>query len=324
MVPIIVFSAVVPIAMSKYPMYFFDGEYAMYQQQKDYVQNSTDYNRIVIIGDSKAKAAYCPWLLSDDTYNFSLGGTSPLENYYYFKEYLGNHDAPQTVIISYAPFHFFESETLWTRSVYFHRMSDSEMKDIYTVASAFDDTDHITKDFYKQLLLYRIYSVNKYGKTFLKALLKMVRENRYKINAEMYQNLSSFKGYASFGKLEYCDAVNPEADYTDFEPTDILDNYFRKMIELCIHEGINVIIDTLPMNKATYEACHENYLLDYSNYMKGIQRDYPEITVNTDLCFYDNTYFGDSTHLNRKGAEKYSEYMKNKYPELFTNHIAVK
>ena len=292
---------------------FCAAEYAMYQQQKDYIYNNDDYNRVIITGDSKAKAAYDPTLLSDDTYNLALGGLTPLENYYYLKEYLENRQTPETVFISFNPFHYMVFDCFWTRSVYFHRLSESNLDDIFNTSLLYKDTDEILTDFDKKTLEYKYYSVKKYGKAFIKSIF----EDRYKKNSDMYNNMHETKGQVYFGTLEYCDSRSQETEVKNFEVLDIIDCYFRKTIDLCLDYGVDVIVETIPMNQASYEACYDSYLTDYSDYMKNIQEDYPQITVNTNLYYYDNEYFGDAAHFNSKGTEKYSKYIREKYPEVF-------
>ena len=313
LLPIVAFCTAVYVTFAKFPMRFFDGEYAMYQQQKDYIYNNNDYNRVLIIGDSKAKAAFLPSLLSDETYNLSLGGITPLENYYYLKEYLENRQAPKTVFISFNPFHYMTFDTFWTRSVYFHRLSENDLADIFKTSLPYEDTDEILTDFDKKALEYKYYSVKNYGKAFAKSFF----EDRYKKNSDMYNDMYETKGQVYFGTSEYCDDLSQEAQVENFEVLDIIDCYLHKTIDMCLDYGINVIVDTIPMNQATYEACTQSYLSDYSDYMNSIQSEYPQITVVTDLYYYDNEYFGDAAHFNAKGTEKYSKYIKETYPEIF-------
>lgn len=316
LLPIAAFCTAVYVAFAKFPMYFFDGEYAMYQQQKDYIYNNDDYNRVIITGDSKAKAAYLPKILSDDTYNLSLGGTSPVENYYYLKEYFENHKIPETVIISYTPDHYMDVGTFWTKSIYFHRINQADVNDIYNTICTTNFFEGIISDsnkFCKELLEYKFYSVKKYAKPLMKSLL----EDRHLNNDNIYCNMYKTKGQVYFGSLEYSNDISREAEVTIFKPLDIIDYYFRKTIDMCLNFDINVIIEVVPMNKATYEKCSQNYLIGYSNYMKEIQSEYHKIIVNVDLYYYDNEYFGDAAHVNSKGAEKYSQYIKEKYPEVF-------
>ncbi len=311
--PIVTFCVAVPILIPKFPMRFLDGEYALYRQQKDYIFNNDDYNRVIITGDSKAKAAFLPKLLSNDTYNIALGGLTPLENYYYLKEYLENSAIPETVFISFNPFHYMTFDTFWTRSVYFHRLTENDLKDTYETALLYKDTDYILTNFDKNTFEYKYYSVKKYGKTFIKSFF----EDRNKKNMDMYNDMYETKGQVYFGTAEYCDGWSQEAQVKNFEVLDIIDCYLHKTIDMCLDYGINVIIETIPMNKATYDECYKSYLSDYSNYMKKLQEKYPQIIVNTELYYYDNEYFGDSAHFNHKGTEKYSKYIKEKYSEVF-------
>ena len=85
---------VMQIFCAAFPMAYMDVEYAMYKQQKDYISKNHDTNRVLILGDSRAKASFMPDVLGEDVYNISLGGISPVESYYMLKEYLENHAGP--------------------------------------------------------------------------------------------------------------------------------------------------------------------------------------------------------------------------------------
>ena len=58
------------------------------------VVNST-YNEnieLIVIGDSRAKAAFIPSELPEiNSFNLSLGGATPVEGYYILKKYLKGH-----------------------------------------------------------------------------------------------------------------------------------------------------------------------------------------------------------------------------------------
>ena len=67
---------VMQIFCAAFPMSYMDVEYAMYKQQKDYISKNHDTNRVLILGDSRAKASFMPDVLGEDVYNISLGGGS--------------------------------------------------------------------------------------------------------------------------------------------------------------------------------------------------------------------------------------------------------
>ena len=74
--PIMLLAIAIPICLSKAPMRYYDEEYAWFYQNKEYSQRHKDYCRVLIMGDSVAKASWLPDELSADTYNFSLGGVN--------------------------------------------------------------------------------------------------------------------------------------------------------------------------------------------------------------------------------------------------------
>ena len=111
------FFVVLPLYCAHFQDYYMDDEYAMYHAQRDYLLENQDHNDVIILGDSRTKAGLMPELLSDSTYNLALGGASPIEGYYSLREYLDNHPAPGTLILCYAPMHYMDVDTLWTRTV---------------------------------------------------------------------------------------------------------------------------------------------------------------------------------------------------------------
>ena len=308
------FIIIVMIIMRAAPMYVFDGEYAMYLQQKDYIYENSDYNRVVIIGDSRTKAGFDPKLLSEDTYNLALGGTTAVENYYYLKEYLERKKKPEYLFLSISPDRMLNIDCLWTRSVYFHRIENKDLLDLFQKTQLYKGTEEINIHHkYFELLQYQLFFVTKYGKTCLNGMI----EGRLKKNQEIYNTVKENRGQMQFGTKDYCDLTAKEADMEDFVPNDILDVYYREIINICEKNGIQVIIESLPINEATYSVCSKKVIKNYMGYLKMIQKQYPDAVVNTDFTYYGNEYFGDASHLNRKGTDKFSKYIKSKYRNIF-------
>ena len=67
------------------------------------------------------------------------------------------------------------------------------------------------------------------------------------------------------------------------------------------------------MNEASYKALHESYVNEYSSYMRQFERDNKNVTFELEIPCYDNKYFGDSSHLNEKGAGVYTQYILDTY-----------
>ena len=89
------------IIVKKFPMTIFDEEYASYKQVLDYINDSDEYNKVLVFGDSVAKAAISPTIISNSMYNLAIAGGTPIEQYYLFDEYLKHHEKPKTVVMMY-------------------------------------------------------------------------------------------------------------------------------------------------------------------------------------------------------------------------------
>ena len=92
----------------------------------------------------------------------------------------------------------------------------------------------------------------------------------------------------------------------------------NKCIQLCEDNGIQVIIEQHPINMSTYANMQEGFKEEYIDYMKNLQKKYPNIIVNTDFGLVSEDWLGDFSHVNENGAtqftnmiiEKYNEYLK--------------
>ena len=303
-----------PIVISKYPMKFMDGEYSYYQQNKDYSEMPSEYSRILILGDSTAKAAWAPEELSNDTYNFSLGGVSPIEEFYYLRAYLQTHDIPQIVIYTQSVDHFINAEAFWTRSMYFHRLKTKDLKELFREIQLFEDKSVFGESILEESFLYLTYSPVKYSVAFVKGLLS---SKRYIQNMDEYAAVSRARGQMQFGTAECYDDVNSYVEYDSFEENPIIDHYFRKIIELCEENHIQFIFQNPPINESTYAELNKQFVSDYESYLNGIGEDYPDAIIDSRLFSYENGYFGDSVHLNIKGTVKFSREMKEKYRDIF-------
>lgn len=313
---IVPFFLICPILIPLFPMQILDGEYAWYRQNQDWSEKHEQYCRVLIMGDSIAKAAWLPRELSEDSYNFALGGASPIEEYYYLYEYLMQNDAPEYVIYTQTVKHFIYMGALWTRSVYFRRMNWDYLDELLADPEIYNDKVAMGEgNLHREEFLYRIYSPTKYMHPILKALLY---PNRGKINCERYETVVENKGQTQFGTEEFYDRVDEDMlELTSFRQDKVLDLYFRKIIELCEEKGIQFIYQGGPINKSTYVNISEQFSRGYTEYMANIQKNYPDAMIDERLFSYDDCYFGDQAHLNLRGSVKFSREMREKYREIF-------
>lgn len=312
---IVPFYFLVSVSLYFFPMRFMDGEYAWYENNRQYALQSDEYNKILITGDSTGKSAWIPLDFSQDTYNYALGGTTPIEEYYFLREYLQHHPAPEYLFYTTSAAHFKRADTLWDRSVYFHRMDINDVHDFLQTLEASGDYSAIKgNNSESDLMLYATYSPLKYSTAFVMGLLF---RGRYEENNEKMTSVKADKGYNQFGKAEYCNDTNYYVDYDSFQESEIIDYYFRKMIELCEENDIHFIFQNPPLNVASFNGLNDQFVSDYKAYLSGIQKDYPDIDVDLELYCYDGSYFGDKTHLNERGAKLFTSKMREKYNYIF-------
>lgn len=295
-------------------MRFMDKEYAWYKQNKDYMESHNEYARVLIMGDSVAKVGWFPRELSDDSYNYSLGGVSPIEEYYYLKEYLKNNKAPEYIIFTQGMDHFWMAETIWDRSIYFHRMSVSDLNEIINVCDKYKDKEILGNKDRIDAFLYKIYSPSQYGTAFCNGLLssKRFNENNQKIE-EAIKN----KGQVLISSGKNPNSSSDIAKKKRFNCNIVINKYFEQIIDICIDNNIGFVFQSPPLNKATYESLSEPFLKEYQKYMESIQKKYPQTKIDQTVFYYDNKYFEDSVHLNEEGVHKYTSEMKNKYKRVF-------
>ena len=309
------FFTILPISIWLFPMHFMDVEYARYLQNKDWGNEHEGYYRILIMGDSEAKSAWLPEELSEDTYNFSLEGATAVDEYYCLKDYLKNNDAPEYLIYSQSAGQFTRATYFWPRMIYFHRMEENNFYDLLDTLDNYEDTRiYGEKDMKQEFILYKYYFPVKYSVSFLRFILGV---NRYEENVKNYQLAIENRGQMQIGNADRYDEANEYAEWESFEPNEILDSYFRKLIELCEEYKITFVFQTVPYNKTTYTALQNGFVTDYSEWLQSVQNEHPGAMIDHELSYYDNSYFGDAYHLNNRGTILFSREMRKKYSEIF-------
>lgn len=319
---LIPFPLAIAIALSVFPKDFFDAEYGWYKQHQDYAEGQDEPCRVMIVGDSAAKVACQPELLSDDTYNFSLQGATPIEEYYSLREYLENHDAPQYLICMNGPWYFVSDQYFWSRQAYFHLLDDVEMRDLEEHLRQTGDLSPFgvasLREFQKEAALYRFYAPQKYGVVFLKGLaLDLTGHSRREGYQENYDHAVANKGQSQY----YAKGANDEPamtiDKDTFSPSELIDLYFRALIGLCRENGIQFIFQSPPQNMSTKDSINSGWIDGFIAYMDGVRADHPEISVDAAWEWYESGYFDDAFHLDQDGAERFCAQLREKYPYVF-------
>lgn len=75
--PFLILSILLPVCFLCEPMRYYSGEYPCYRHNLQCAAEQDGYNRVLICGDSTGKTSWLPSVLSDDTFNYALGGYLP-------------------------------------------------------------------------------------------------------------------------------------------------------------------------------------------------------------------------------------------------------
>lgn len=345
---LIPFPLAIAIGISVFPKDFFDAEYGWYRQHQEYAEGQDEPCRVMIMGDSAAKVACRPALLSDDTYNFSLQGATPIEEYYSLRTYLENHDAPQYLICMNSPWYFVSDQYFWNRYVYFHLLDGGELRDIGEQLRQTGDYSALgvssSGEFRKEAVLYSIYAPQKYSTVFLKNLFLNLFGNGHREAYEVnYKYVAANRGQSQYSAGQDNDGAVVSTDkdtalsrefidsyYRDqveqlfvgqdtFSPSELIDRYFRALIQLCLDNDIRFIFQSPPQNAGSKDGIASEWIAGFEEYMNGIQSDYPEIRMDAAVEWRESEDFSDGFHFNQKGTERYCAGLREKYSYVFSN-----
>lgn len=301
-----------------FPMNYMAIEYSMWAEEKDYVNKENGAENLptantLILGDSRAKSGLRPKELSDSVYNMAIGGATPIEMYYALENYLENHPAPENAVIIFAPYHFCDIDN-WGQTLYYNYLTVPELLDVFKNAASFNDPVVLADNFLTDSLSYRLRLPNKY----LAAEYNAGFVNRKNDNLEKYNSVRRDGGYTVFGTAPGNDAGNYETHHEVFDKSPLVENYYYKLIGLCLENDIHVIIEQSPVNKASMALITEDFWDGYNQFLADIETAYPSIIMEKEVIAYDNRYFGDNNHLNEDGAVIFTREFKEKYKELFS------
>ncbi len=213
------------------PLSYYDtGDGPAYVWNSEYCNTHHDKEpKTIILGDSGANASYMPEVLSDETVNLALSGSSTMETYYIMAEYLKNNKPPKDVFISFSDAHFKSAGTFWKMAMKMHRYSLEDSWHMLQAAINYEDSSIVKGNYYWDFLSYELYLPNKYMVSLANAGINgRMEKNKKGMNA---QGINRGR-YIARGIHE----ENSEGpmEYKGFKPKPLYDTYYRKLIRLCL------------------------------------------------------------------------------------------
>lgn len=294
-------------------MDFMDQEGPLWFQQRDYIRSGNaeaDGIRCLILGDSRAKAGIMPRRLGEGVYNLSLSGVSGVELYYALENYLKHAPAPDSVVIAVGPYHFTMNNSFWKRTMYFHYLSPGEAMELFREADGMAGETFLGEGYRYEYLSYLLYLPNVYGNALAKN-----DAGRGAANEAIYRQLEADRGYYFYGQSPELGPIPEEVE--GFEADPLIRLYTDKLLELCHANGITVYLETLPVAESAFDRVPQSYLAGYQAHLEALAADHPEIHLGQGLRGYPDALYGEASHLNREGAEAYTEELMAAYPAVF-------
>ena len=291
------------------PLCYMDEEYPAWRHAKmtaaGKLYDDTDFDT-VILGDSGAMSSIKPELVGDGCINLALGGATSIEMYYLLSDYLKHHDSPDTVVIMFAPFHYWHIDNYEKRTVYFRAIAAGDLLGLYDNAKAVGASSVLYDGFETSEISARLGLPNKY----LPAIEAARFIGRYGGNVRSFEDITNTRGYGSFGHESEWYDPSYETSYEDMVidgDAKLVAMYLQKLLRLCEENGIHVRLIQPAVNTQTFEGLNEHYYGAYRNFIKQAASVCSDIEYEDSLRVYDGQFFADPSHLNGKGAEKFTK-----------------
>lgn len=298
---------------------FLDGEFGWYESNGCVAVDASESPRVLVLGDSVSKCSWQPSLLSPDTYNYALGGGSVFEEYYYLEQYLDHHEAPEYLIYTSIPSHLTSASTIWTRSIYFHRLDAGQFARMFRTLAGYGAVETILAKTPDVALwdefCYLTFSPLKYRDAFLRGLES---DERLQLNEERFEQVRGDRGWCLFGRSP--DTPEPNkgvAGPKEFSPSACARHYLEAIVELCEQHDITFIFQSPWVNEATRAGIEPSFESAWEEYFSTLKAEHPSVIINAAFEGHPNDCFGDVAHLNAHGSVEFCAAMRERYPYVF-------
>jgi hypothetical protein len=303
----VVVAVVCAAYLELFPLNVFGADYTQWVDVMDYAERP-EPKGLLILGDSRAKAAILPEVLGPRARSLAIVGSCPIQAYFTLRALLEAGGRPEAIVIGYGPKHFYRAHNVfWYYTAKYKFLSASEAFEVGEEARRLDD--RVLGDpriFLPRWIATRANALLLY----LPELVKSLVAPRRRTNHEELRRLRGARGHAWFGEADSSNGLAPEARRETFRPSPLLDAYFERTLELARREGIAVFFITTPINASTDAALSPAFREAYLAYLRGWAERFPEFAIDTRLPVLSNDHFGDASHVNARGAQVVSEELR--------------
>jgi hypothetical protein len=283
----------------------------MFQSKKIKTINNQHIN--LIIGDSRGMSDINPKLLSVNYTNLSIGGATFFEGYHTLKRIIEGKNAIDTLILCYGQFHYELGDVFQDRTLPFNFINNKELSELQQAEETTNfriDHKGFTKNSYKNQIK-RFLLLNKNPIAYQPTYIDNLKGNKITSGVtKMIESLNINNGHTLFGQSDSASFISQEAYEKDFIPNKLLEYYLDSIFHLAKQSGIKVYIVTPPISVLTYKSCNPKYLNSFDSYLFVLSKKYNCSIINYTTVF-ENTRFGDPSHLNKFGSLEFSKKIKD-------------
>jgi hypothetical protein len=295
----------------EWPLAYLDKEYPMWLAKMELIRKG-ETGGVVILGDSRAVSGLIPARLGPKVVNLALGGGTPIDSYYIAQKITGGPSLPRAVIISFAMDHFNAAEAFWGRSVEFGLLDFRELEEIRSRSRALGDESIFGVESPGDLdarLRSFLYSV-RFPSYYFAPLIQFRGSHSYADNRKMFDLVLSNRGQGYFGLANGSSELEYDGDRKIFKPTRILDDYFNRLLALLQSRNIPVYFISMPHDAVSDRLYVPELREKFVAYLGNCAGRHANFHVLGDpFPSYPPEDFGDSTHLNERGAARWSAYV---------------
>ena len=209
----------------------------------------------------------------------------------------------------FSAFHFYNIDN-YNQTLYYNYLNTGQIIETALAARGLSGEEKVAyKGWITDVISYKLKLPSKYLAAVYEALPGGNREE----NTERYEQVRDELGYTMFGTEESNNGPSYEVHETSFQSSELLVKYYERLLNRLRAEGIEVTIEQAPLNPASYDSVKPEFMQGYRDFVDGIAKKYPEFTVVREIPRYEAECFGDNNHMNRRGATKFTNALKEKY-----------
>lgn len=294
-------AVVLMVVVRRFPMQLFEESYAMYRYAREVTTTPGPRAPVLLVGDSRLKAAVIAEKLDPEALSLTLPGGSPIELYFTVDRYLQTHPTPERVLLGFSAVHFFGSMIFWERTVKFDYLDAAQFDEVFATAARLGDATFGSSFEARSTFLMEHWNAPHIYFPDLRAALF---HPHGRANARMLGDLFRRHGHTLFGTDPTSHGMSYETTHPRFVPAPTFDHYFRRLLDRMVALHVPIAYAAMPLNAVSRDHLTPAFVGDYEKYFAEIRATYPSIAFETDWPIYPDDHFGDPNHLNAKGAER--------------------